>query len=137
MKAVFNLARLIVVLFSLFFLVMGMQWLFAPDQLISNFGLSPDGLLGRATIRADMGAMFLVTGLATAMAASNRPQANAFLLCGCLLMGTAACGRLIGFVMDGIPTDGITPLIFELTVIASLVALAAIRARMVKARQTQ
>ena len=130
MKFAYHFLRLVVLLFALFFLVGGLQWLFSPANLASDFGLLANGILGWATIRADLGALFLVTGICATLAASHHPQANAFLTCGCLLMGTAACGRLIGFVMDGIPQDGITPLIFELAVIASLVGLATTRMRL-------
>ncbi len=136
MKLTYHFVRLVVLLFALFFLIMGLQWLFYPENLAMDFGLIANGILGWATIRADLGALFLVTGITTAIAASNRQQAPTFLFCGCLLMGTAAGGRLIGFAMDGIPQGGITPLIFELAVIASLVGLATTRLRLQKQEQS-
>ena len=135
MKIVFNIARGIVLLFSLFFLVMGLQWLFVPQNLAEGFALIPNGILGWATVRADLGSMFLVTGITAALAASNMNSANAYLICCCLLMALAALGRFVGFVMDGIPEGGIPPFIFELSVVASLVAVASTRNRL-KASET-
>ena len=130
MKIAFNIARGIVLLFSLFFLVFGLQWLFVPQNLAEGFALVPNGILGLATLRADLGAMFLVTGITAAFAASNMNSANTFLLCCCLLMVLAAFGRFVGFVMDGVPEGGIGPFIFELMVAASLVAVAVTRNRL-------
>ncbi len=132
MNIAFNIARGFVLLFSLFFIVMGLQWLFMPQNMVEDFALIPNGILGWATIRADLGGLFLVTGITAALAASNSQHNIAYLICGCMLMGTAASGRAIGFVMDGVPEGGLTPFIFELAVIASLVALASTRGRLNK-----
>ena len=136
MKIAFNIARGIVLLFALFFIVMGLQWLFMPQNMADDFALIPNGILGWATIRADLGAVFLVTGITAALAASNNPCNGAYLICGCLLMGVAATGRMIGFVMDGIPEGGMTPFIFELAVVAALVGLASTRRRLNKPETT-
>ena len=130
MKIAFNIARGIALLFALLFLVMGLQWLFVPQNLATDFALIPNGILGWATVRADLGAMFVATGVTAALGVSSRPSANSYLFCTCLLMGTAATGRLIGFAMDGIPTGGIPPLIFELSTMASMVAVATLRNRL-------
>lgn len=132
MNIAFNIARGIALLFALFFLVMGLQWLFVPENLATDFALIPNGILGWATIRADLGAMFVTTGVTAALGVSSRSSANSYLFCACLLMGTAATGRLIGFAMDGIPAGGIPPLIFELATMASMVAVATLRNRLAK-----
>jgi hypothetical protein len=136
MKIAFNIARAVVLLFSLFFLVMGFQWLVMPQNLANNFALLPNGILGWATIRADLGSFFLVTGITAAMAASNIRGANNFLACAAMLMAIAATGRLIGFALDGIPEGGFAPFIFELTVLTSLIGLASTRSRLATSEQS-
>ena len=56
--------------------------------------------------------------------------ANYYLICCAMLIGIAALGRLIGFVSDGVPEGGVTPLIVELTTLALLTALASLRLRL-------
>jgi hypothetical protein len=127
MKIALNIVRVAILLLALLFLVMGMQWLFVPQNM--GGALIPNGILGWATLRADFGSFFMVAGITAALAASNRPGANHYLFCCILMMMIAALGRLIGFFLDGIPEGGITPLIFELVTSALLVALASLRSR--------
>ena len=132
MKIAFNIVRAIVLLLALLYLVMGLQWLFVPHMMSTNFAVLPNGILGWATMRADFGAFFLVSGITLALAASGRPGANHYLFCALLLMGLAATGRFVGFALDGIPEGGIVPFIFELFTMAAAVALASLRNRLNK-----
>lgn len=132
MHLTFILVRILVLLFALFFLIMGMQWLVVPHTISDGFAVLPNGILGWATMRADFGSFFLVSGITMAVAASNFKGANHYLVCAVLLMAVASTGRIIGFLLDGIPVGGTTPFIFELAAIATLVALANLRLRLEK-----
>ena len=129
MRVAYHLLQAITGLIALLFLVMGLQWLVVPENMSDQFGLLPNGILGWATMRADLGGFFLVTSITAALAASGWRGANHYLFCCALLMSFAALGRLIGFATDGVPDDGFTPFIFELFTVTVLVGLATTRSR--------
>ena len=57
------IARVLVGLMALFFFAMGVQFWFALDASAAQFQIEAAGALGRASIRADVGAFFLSVGL--------------------------------------------------------------------------
>lgn len=129
MRIAYHFFRIVISLIALLFLAMGLQWLFTPDVMSEQFAVLPNGILGWATMRADFGSFFLVSGITATLAAWSNRGANHYLICCVLLMSFAATGRIIGFISDGMTEDGFTPFIFELFTIAMLVGLATTRRR--------
>ncbi len=132
MNIAYQTARILVLLFALLFLVMGMQWMFVPQNMIGDVSLLPVGIPGLAILRADLGSFFLVAGITAALGASGIRNANGYLFCSGLLIGFAAIGRLAGFALDGIVEESFTPFIIELVIITLYVGLAAARGRIEK-----
>lgn len=117
-------------LLALFFVFLGLQWLFVPHNLAPAFYIEPAGIGGLATMRADLGAFFFSTGVITALGVRDGTHANTFLFCATLLIGTAAVGRVAGFLIDGVTSSLMTPFIVELIIVALFVALASVRIKL-------
>jgi len=101
---------------GLFFLIDGIAFLFAPDMIApSQFGLSPDGAQGWATLRADMTAFFLVGG--TCMIIGGWRRSGDVLLVPAMLFGIAITGRVIGVLADGTYDMFWLPMLVEASVV--------------------
>lgn len=129
MSRLYFILKTLTALLALFFLVIGFQWLFVPHNLAGQFSIEAVGIAGVATMRADLGAFFVSAGIITACGVRDHASANAFVFCAALLIGTAAFGRLVGFILDGITPLSMTPFIIELMMVALYVALARVRIR--------
>lgn len=90
-------------LFALLFLVMGVSYLFDPGNAAGDLGLTPIGEHGLNTLRGDMGGLFLASTIMIALGLILRK--GEWLLAVAVLMLTIACGRLVGFVLDGSPAQ--------------------------------
>lgn len=130
MKTVSIILKSLTAILALFFVFMGLQWLFVPDNLAGQFYIEPVGINGIATMRADLGAFFFTAGIVTALGVRDSVHANAFLFCASLLIGVAAFGRLVGFLIDGVTSASMTPFIIELIMVALFVALARVRIKL-------
>lgn len=130
MNTIFITLKSLTAILALFFVFMGLQWLFVPHNLANQFYIEPAGINGIATMRADLGAFFFTAGIVTALGVRDGTHANAFLFCASLLIGVAAFGRLVGFVIDGVTAASMTPFIIELMMVALFVALARVRIRL-------
>lgn len=110
-----NVARLLVGLSGLFSSLMALGLWFGMERLLPNLGLAPsdvaDGLLGRATIRADIAGLFGGMGITLLIAA--RTQSRAWTQVALLFLSVAFTGRLVGLVLDGAPAAVIPPLVVE------------------------
>ncbi|NNF94090.1 MAG: DUF4345 family protein [Altererythrobacter sp.] len=96
---------------GLFFVLMGIGFLLDPVGSGADFGIVPQGVLGFASIRADMTAFFVVAGGCMIWGAWARKGDP--LLVSAALMGIAIFGRLYTLTVDG-PHDGwILPIIVE------------------------
>ena len=113
-----NVARVLAGLLAAFFIVMGLGFWFRLDQTIASFAVIPDGLLGRASIRADFGGLFFGVGLMSAMAAWRTSRTCA--LGALLLLAIALTGRLVSLAMDGAAPGGMMPMLVEAAGIAIL-----------------
>jgi len=104
---------------GLFFVLMGIGFLLDPVGSGADFGISPQGTLGLASIRADMTAFFMVAG--GCMIWGGWARKGDPLLVSASLMGIAIIGRLFTLVVNG-PHDGwFVPIVVEAaTVILSL-----------------
>ena len=113
------LARIGVALAGLFSLAMGgMAWV-SPTQLGEMLGLGALSPLGLNALRADLGALFLASAIACALALfAKRPN---WLWGAATLYGLAVVARLIGVLVDGAPEGVAAAMIVELVLVALLV----------------
>lgn len=113
------IVRILVGLVALFFIVMGLGFWFSLDSQIVGFAISPDNVLGRASIRADFGGFFLGGGLMAAYAAWKMCRTAA--AGAMLLLGLALVGRILSILLDGPAPGGIPPMVVEAVCVAILV----------------
>ncbi|GAA0863460.1 hypothetical protein GCM10009115_14080 [Sphingopyxis soli] len=83
-----------VLLWAVFFTILGAQGLLDPATYTETFGIAVDGAAAN-TVRADLSAFFLVAAGSAAIGALVRGWTGA-LLVPAALYGTALAGRLIG-----------------------------------------
>lgn len=109
-----------VLLWALFFLIVGLRGLFDPASYTDTFGIDISGFVAN-TIRADLSAFFLV-GAGSATIGALVPGWLRALLVPAALYGTALAGRLLGAAMgDPINFGIIQGMIIEaLTVVLML-----------------
>ncbi len=110
--------RILVGLVAALFIFMAFGFWFALDQTIAGFAVTPDNILGRASIRADFGGFFFGVGLMSAMACWRRSRAYAF--GAMLLLILALAGRIVSLVLDGVAPGGTEPMVVEALSIAIL-----------------
>src|SRR3546814_11578367 len=80
-----------VLLWAVFFLILGVQGVLDPATYTGQFGIAADGVAAN-TVRADMSAFFLVSAVAAAIGALL-PRWRGALLVPAALYGTALVGR--------------------------------------------
>lgn len=100
------------------FLFLGLGFWFTLDQSIVGFAITPDNILGRASIRADFGGFFLGVGVMSAMACWRNSRAYAF--GAMLLLSFALVGRIVSILLDGVAPGGTEPMVVEALCIAIL-----------------
>lgn len=112
--------RIVVVLIGLLFAFMGLNLMFNPLGSAEGMGLTPIGELGLNTLRGDLGGLFLASTVLLSIALIQR-RAEWFLAVA-VLMSAIALGRIVGFVLDGNPSDAtLTALGFEIVITAVLI----------------
>jgi hypothetical protein len=121
--------RALVGLSGLLSILMVLGLWFGMERILPAIGLMTNdlagGLVGRATVRADIAGLFGGMGLAMLIAAyrESRAWAGAALL----FVSVALAGRLIGLALDGAPAEVIPPIVIEAFTVA---LLASYRARL-------
>src|SRR3546814_11417465 len=95
-----------VLLWAVFFLILGVQGVLDPATYTDQFGIAVDGAAAN-TVRADLSAFFLVSAVAAAIGALI-PGWHGPLLVPAALYGTALVGRLIGTERGDVVTPAIT-----------------------------
>ena len=118
--------RAILGLLGLLYLFVGSQFLLSPVEMGGDFGLSPKGIGGLSTIRADMTAFFWVSGGALLLAVWK--QRGNILYVTAALMGIVFCARCLSLALDGTYEGFVQPMAFE----AVTVALCFIGARLMR-----
>lgn len=92
-------------------------WL-APVQMAKALQVEPVGLIGSATVRADMGGLFAAIAIMMLMAAWK--QSRMWALGALVVAGGALVGRLISVVMDGSGPGIWAPIGIEVFAVATL-----------------
>ncbi len=111
--------KIVVGVISLLLLFLGLGAMIEPSVTATQFGLTPNGIVGLSTLRSDLGGMFITGGVLLALGIV-RGQTLWFLAVA-MLMGLIALGRLVGFVVDGFDQRLLMPFIFELVFVVVLV----------------
>jgi hypothetical protein len=98
-------------------LVAARLWI-GPEAPAAALGLKADGLLGLATLRADVGGFFAAGGL-FALAGAIRGEGR-LLTPPAVLLGLALVGRLVTVAVDGYAAPMLPPMIIEAVLVAIL-----------------
>jgi hypothetical protein len=98
-------------------LVAARLWI-GPEAPAAALGLKADGLLGLATLRADVGGFFAAGGL-FALAGAIRGEGR-LLTPPAVLLGLALTGRILTVAVDGYAAPMLPPMIIEFVLVAIL-----------------
>ena len=115
-----NAMRVLTLLVGLFNLAIGVGFLTDPARLGAAFFLSPNGIQGLATMRADFTAFFVTGGIfALIGAVRGRPEPLAVPL---ILLTIALSARFVSLAVDGVSPTAFQPMAAETVMIAILFA---------------
>jgi hypothetical protein len=101
----------LIVLAGMFNLGLGISFLYDPGGMGLQFGVSPNGPLGFAVLRADFVAFFLLAGFCMVRGAWRRN--GDLLLVPAALFAIAFCGRAVSAVATGTQPGFFEPMVFE------------------------
>jgi ribonuclease Z len=118
-----RILRLLVALAGLFFLVLGIAFLFAPASQTANFALFPSGNAGYNTLRGDFGGLFLGMSLFCFLGAVR--AAVRWLAVPASFLTIIILGRSLSLVVDGASREAVGMMAVEIVLL--LILLAAIR----------
>lgn len=107
------IVRILLVLFGLGFTVMGLRAMLDPGAMMGQFTLSANTEMGVSSIRADLGAFFIVSGVSALIGLV--PGQHRWLLTSLALFAIAFLGRAIGLA-----SGGLTPKITEAMMIEAI-----------------
>lgn len=105
---------------GLFNLFLAVSFLLDPVSMGAQFGVSPNGPLGNAVLRADFTAFFAVTGFCMLWGAWRRN--GDLLLFPAALLGIAFVGRAITALTVGTSPGFFEPMVAEALQVALLIA---------------
>ncbi len=109
------IARIAAVLVGLFSLAMGVMVILSPVEAGESLGIGALSPIGLNALRADIGAFFLASAVASGAALiGSRPH---WLMGAAVLYGLAFLGRVFGVAVDGAPEGIATPLVVEFTMV--------------------
>lgn len=110
--------RALIGLVGVFNLLLGLGFLLMPKKLAKDFCLSPVGVAGLASLRADFPGFFIGASVFALLGAAwSRAD---LLLVPLLLLAIAFCGRVLSLVLDGATSKSYLPMAAELVMIAVL-----------------
>lgn len=107
--------------------VLGLRWMFAPESIGAELGITLGDTAALSTARADLGGMFV--GAGTLCALGLRSGEGRWLQAAAVLIGAVAVGRALGLVVDGYAPQMLVFLIVEVVMVAALLAAAGRLAR--------
>ena len=110
--------RVVIGLIGLFNIAIGLGFLLTPDKLAAAFFLSPVGVQGLATLRADFPGFFIGAALFAlwgAWRADPRP-----LLVPLVMLSLALTGRVVSLAYDGMEPTAVAPMLVEFAMIMVL-----------------
>ncbi len=92
----------------------------APVQTAANLGLSGEGLLGHASLRADLAGFFGAAGVLSLAAAVRNDRK--LLTAPLIMIGLALSGRILTLGLEGVTQPQIQPLVIEAVLLVLLAA---------------
>lgn len=105
-------------LVGVFNVAVGLGFLFAPARLAKTFFLSPIGVEGMATLRADFPGFFIGSAVFALLAAA-RNRAD-WLLVPLLMIAIALTGRTVSLFLDGAGPLSFPPMVAEAVMVVLL-----------------
>ncbi|MCZ6643726.1 MAG: DUF4345 family protein [Gammaproteobacteria bacterium] len=111
--------KIVVGIIALLLFFLGLGAVIEPTVSATQFGLTPNDIVGLSTLRSDLGGMFITGGVLLVLGIV-RGQTLWFLAVA-LLMGLIALGRLVGFAVDGFDQRLLMPFLFEIVFVVVLV----------------
>ncbi len=112
------LARILVGLFGAMSALIALRFWFDMGPLLGQFGIEAKGIVGRATVRADIGGLFMGMGIMMLLAAWQ--QSRIWALRVMVVGACALMGRFVSVAMDGSGPDTWGPVIVEMVTLAIL-----------------
>lgn len=116
-----GLLRIFVGVIAVFNIGIGLMFLANPAGGAAAFFLSPVGIQGLATLRADFPGFFITGGVCALIGALHRDTRA--LLVPMLLLAIALTGRFVSLAVDGMAPTAVPPMVVE-AVMISVLALA-------------
>ncbi|WP_156255102.1 DUF4345 family protein [Sandarakinorhabdus oryzae] len=116
-----GLLRILVGVIALFNIGIGLMFLANPAGAAAGFFLSPVGIQGLATLRADFPGFFITGGVCALVGALHKD--GRALLVPMLLLAIALAGRFVSLALDGMAPTAVPPMLVEAAMI-SVLALA-------------
>ena len=107
--------------------VLGLRWMFAPESIGAELGITLGDIAALSTARADLGGMFV--GAGTLCALGLRSGEGRWLQAAAVLIGAVAVGRALSLVVDGYAPQMLVFLIVEVVMVGALLAAAGRLAR--------
>lgn len=91
---------------------------FNMEASLARMGIEPIGLVGRATVRADIAGLFVGIGVMMLMAAWKSSRSWAF---GALVLTSGAlAGRILSLLIDGSSAESWPPIVVEAVAVSLL-----------------
>ncbi len=105
------LSRTVLVLNSIVIGLIGVAYLYDPNLLLANYGLSADGAGMDNMLRSSYGGLFVAMAGIFALGSFSKVRMNDALVLLALFMGGLAFGRIASLVMAGLPDPSIFTLL--------------------------
>jgi len=110
--------RVVLGFIAAFFVVFGLRFMLTPDVMAAAFFVTPDGVAGLSTVRADLGGAFF--GIGACIVLGLFPRGARWLHAAALILAAIAVARLVGIVADGSARSAVAALIVEVVFVLLL-----------------
>ncbi len=114
--------KVILGLIGALLLFIGGRWMFAPDAIMDEHGISARNSTGKNFLRGDIGGLLVGGAIVIFMILYQGVAQWAAPLI--ILMGTVILGRVVSLIADGKSKQGMIAIAVELVIIALVVGIA-------------
>jgi len=111
--------RGLVVLIGVILLLIGLGFLASPSNLAFRFSVHPSSVAGFATLRGDLGGLFL--GMAVFTLLGALPSKTRWLTVPTVFLAAIMLGRVVNLVFEGVSGAGVGPLLLESVLVLVLI----------------
>ncbi len=114
--------KVLIGVFTLLLAALGAQWMFSPESVASQSGMTLGSAVALNTARGDIGGFLIMSAAfgALGLATGERRWLQSL----ALAMGCVALGRIVGLVSDGFEAANIPPLGIEIFMVGTLLLAA-------------